>query len=423
MSLLLIKNGTIITHDKTIYNMDILIEDSKVIEIDTNIEIDNCHIIDAKDKIIIPGLVDMHCEIGEPGYEHRENFETASKSALNGGFTSLTCNPNTSPVVDNKTVVEYIISKAKSECLVNLYPYGSMTKKCEGLEIAEIGEMQLSGIVAVSDGDKAIQDSGLARKIFQYTSMLDIPIITHCEDIQISNNSGVNEGFIATRIGLNGAPATAEIIHLSRNILLAEEFNVHLHITHVSTKESVKMIKTAKKRGVKITAETSPQYFILDETDVDEFNTLSKVNPPLRTREDVEAVKKGLKDGTIDVISSDHKPNTIDSKSIEFDLASFGISSFETAFSLSYTYLVSSKILTIEQLIEKMSYKPASILGINKGKIGIGQDADLVVFDPNSKHEIKSKKFESKARYSPFDNYLVDVNICNTIIKGKNYNV
>lgn len=418
---LLIKNGTVYTNNQLLHNTDILIVDGKIREINNNIITENYYTIDATDKIIIPGLIDMHCEVCEPGFEHRENLITASLSAAKGGFTSITCNPNTSPSIDNKTVVEYIKSKAKTDSIVNLLPYGSLTKENIGKELVEYGEMQLSGIVALSDGDKAIQDNKLVKKIFRYVSMFEMPIIMHCEDTSLSNNSGINEGFMATSLGLKGFPVVAETLHLARNILLAREYNVPLHIAHVSCRNSIELIRAAKNIGVNITAETSPAYFILDENSVDGYNTFGKMSPPLRTKEDIESIIEGLKDGTIDVISSDHKPHTIDSKLVEFDMASFGIPSFETAFKLAYTYLVKTKQLTLIQLIKKMSCNPAKILDINKGKINVGYDGDLVIIDSNNSHIIKANNFLSKAKYSPYENYEVNVEILNTIINGRSY--
>ncbi len=419
---LLIKNGTIFTHDKTIYNMDILIEDNKISAIEANIiPEDSWPVIDAKGLYIIPGLVDMHCDLCEPGFDFKEDYISAGESAINGGFTTITNNPNTQPVIDNRAIVEYVLTKSKKESPVNVYPYGALSKGLKGLELAEIGEMQLAGVVAVSDGDVPIENSGLIKSLFHYCSMFDIPIILHCEDTQLSNGQGINDGFIATQLGIIGAPEIAETVALTRNILLAEAYNIHLHVCHVSTKKSVEIIRNAKKSGIRITAETSPQYFTLDETCLIEYNSLGKVNPPLRTKEDVQAIIKGIGDGTIDVISSDHKPDTIDSKDIEFELASYGISSFETAFSLAYTKLVDTKVITLEQLINKMSFKPSQILAIPKGKIALDALADIVIFDPEASFLVESRNFKSKANYSPYDGMILKGLIKYTIVNGKKY--
>ncbi|TCK98113.1 dihydroorotase [Natranaerovirga hydrolytica] len=414
---LLIKNGTVLLKGEFKSNMDVYIENEKIKAIDKNIEKEAFKIIDATGCFVIPGLVDMHCQISEPGYEYNETFESGSLSAAKGGFTSITINPDTYPTIDNKAVVEFITSKGKTESKVNIFPYGSMTKKCEGKDLAEIGDMQLSGVVAISDGDKAIQDANLMSKIIKYTNMFDITIITHCEENLLSFNSGINEGKTSTLLGLKGAIRTAEEIMVSRNLILAKYYNAPIHIPHISTKESVELIRQAKKNGVNVTAETSPHYFILNEKAVLEYNTLTKVNPPLRTEKDRVAIIEAIKDGTIDVISSDHKPSTIDLKSVEFENASFGISALETAFPLAYTELVSKGVLTLEKLLEKMSKNPSKILGLNKGTIKTGADADIVIVKPE-KNSIDSSQFLSKAKYSPFDNYLVDIKIQNTIVNG-----
>jgi dihydroorotase len=419
---ILIKNGTIITHNKTIFNMDILLKDDKISAIEAGIEeTDNCAVIDASGLYIIPGLIDMHCDICEPGYDFMEDYESAGQSAINGGFTSITCNPNVDPVIDNKVVAEYVIFKSQKECQVNVYPYGSLTKGCLHKEIAEIGEMQLAGVVAVSDGDISIEDPALIKSVFKYCSMFDIPVIVHCEERSLSNNSGVNEGIISTKLGVEGASFTAETIALQKFILLAEEAGIHLHVTHISTKRAVEMIRLAKKTGIKVTAETSPHYFSLNEEQLLGYNTFAKVNPPLRTPRDVDAVLKGVADGIIDVITSDHKPNTIDSKDVELELASFGISSFETTFSVAFTKLVHSKLMSMEDLVRKMSYMPSNILTLNKGAINTDQIADLVIFDPNKEFIVDSSCFKSKAKYSPYDGEKLFGWIKYTIVGGKVY--
>lgn len=419
----LIKNGTIFNHNKTIYNMDILIEGNKITTIDTNIEDENYDIIDAEGLYILPGLIDLHCHVQDPGYDFKETMTTVGQSALTGGFSTITSNPNLIPCVDNKAIVEYIISKSEKECDVHLVPYGSLTHGCKGEKIAEIGEMQLAGIAAVSDGDKAIQDASVLKNIMLYCSMFDLPVITHCEDTSLSNSNIINEGLISSYLGILGSPVSAETTHIMRNMLLAEEYDVKLHITHVSTAKSVELIRSFKKQGMKITCETSPQYFTLNEEAAMGYNTLAKVNPPLRTENDVKAIIKGLQDGVIDAISSDHRPDTIDSKEVEFSLASYGISSLETAFSVSYTYLVEAGYLTLEQLVEKMSFKPSNILTLNKGQIVEGAIADLMIFDPKQDFVVNTNKFKSKARYSPYADLALTGLIRYTFVGGKKFDV
>lgn len=418
---LLIKKGTITTHDKTFFNKDIYIEDGMIREIGTNLHKEDAQVLDASGLIIIPGLIDLHCNLKDPGYDNRETLFTAGMSAIYGGYTTITTNPNTHPTIDNKAIVEYVLAKSKAECPVNVELYGSLTVGCKGERIAEIGEMHLAGIKAVSDGDLAIQDTGLMRNLLIYTSMFDIPVITHCENTLISNQNMVNEGKISAYLGLLGSPVSAETIHLMRNILLAEEYNVRLHIAHVSTAKSVEIIRMFKKQGVRITCETSPQYFTLCEEAAMGYNTFVKVNPPLRSEEDIKAIIKGLQDGVIDAISSDHNPDTIDSKEVEFELASYGISGFETAFPVSYTYLVEQGHLSLEQLIEKMSFRPAQILSLAKGRIQEGLAADLLIFDPNADFIVRASEFKSKARYSPYDGLALNGAIRYTIVNGKLY--
>ncbi|MBN2221220.1 MAG: dihydroorotase [Vallitaleaceae bacterium] len=423
MNKILIKKGTICTHDKTFFNKDIYIEEGIIKEIGTNLHKEEAQIIDASGLTIVPGFIDLHCNLNDPGYDNKETLYTAGMSAIHGGFTTITTNPNTHPTIDNKAIVEYVLAKSKAECPTNVALYGSLTVGCKGERIAEIGEMYLAGIKAVSDGDLAIQDTGLMRNLMIYSSMFDLPIITHCENTLISNQNMLNEGKISAYLGLLGSPISAETIHLMRNILLAEEYNVRLHIAHVSTAKSVEIIKMFKKQGVRITCETSPQYFTLCEEAAVGYNTFVKVNPPLRTEEDVKAIIKGLQEGIIDAISSDHNPDTIDSKEVEFELASYGISGFETAFPVSYTYLVEQGHLSLEQLIEKMAFKPAQILSLAKGRIQEGLAADLFIFDPNADYIVKAADFKSKARYSPYDGLALNGVIRYTIVNGKVYDM
>ncbi len=416
---LLIKNAFVCI-DNEIHKKDIYIKNGIIEKIDDKIELKMTEILDVEENYIFPGLIDMYCNICDPGYEYKEDIMSVSNAAAKGGYTSITCQPTTKPVIDEKTAVDYIINKSKKLSKVNIFPYGSMTKGCEGIEMAEIGEMIKAGIVAVSDGGMSVQDSHLMKNILYYSSMFQIPVITICEDKRLSENGVMNSGKMSTQIGLSGIAREAEEVVLSRNLVLAKYNESKLHITHVSTKGSVEYIRYAKSKGVNVTCETCPHYFTLSEEIVESYNTLGKIRPPLRTKEDIESIKEGLVDGTIDVISSGHTPATIESKNTEFDRASFGISSIETAFYVSYNALVKENILSLSQLIDKMSTSPSKILGLkNKGEIKVGADADLTIFNKNGKFVVNSNEFVSKAKFSPYNNTNFGGEIIYTIVNGK----
>ena len=399
---------------------DIYVVNGMIEEIGKDLQFDAVRIMDIGGNTVLPGLIDMHCNICDPGFEYLENIETVSRSAARGGFTTITCEPNTSPAIDNKTVVEYIVSKSKNHALVNIYPYGSMSIGCKGKEMAEIGEMYDAGIVGVSDGDEFTDEASFLRNIMRYVKMFDMPVITHCEDRGLSGKGVMNEGFIASSLGLAGMPREAEEVMVARNIILAENTGARLHIAHVSTKGSVQLIREAKKRGAKITGETCPHYFLLTEEAVENYNTLAKVNPPLRTNEDVEAIQRGITDGTIDVIASGHSPSNEGDKSKVFNSAVYGISSLETAFSLSYTGLVKSGLITLRELVDAMSTRPAKILKLeNKGCIAKGMDADFIVVDLRQGFHIDPKHFASKAKFSPFADWEVQGRVLYTMVGGK----
>lgn len=418
----IIKNGIIISPE---FNkgeqMDLYIEDGMIKRIGRNLEYDeDTFVVDAEQNYIIPGLIDMHCSICDPGFEYVEDIETASMAAAHGGFTTIACEPNTKPAIDNKTVVEYIISKSKIYSLVNILPYGSMSIDCMGKEMAEIGEMKQVGIVGISDGDNSISDTNLLRNVFIYSLMFDLPVMTHCENIGISGKGVMNDGATSTLLGMKGMPREAEEIEVARNIVLAECTGCRLHIAHVSTKGSVQLIREAKKRGVRLTCETCPHYFLLTEEATKGYNTFAKVNPPLRTQEDVDAIIEGLVDGTIDVIASGHSPTKREYKMKEFGNAAYGISAFETAFSLSYTRLVATGIISFEQLTEKMSVNPSKILKLDKkGKIAVGEDADLTIVNINQEYTISGTEFMSKARFTPFEGTKVKGKIMYTLVGGR----
>lgn len=418
----LIKNGYIISEKfDSSKKYDIYIDKGVIKKIGQNLDmsLEGVDILDIDGKYILPGLIDSHCSICDPGQEFIEDIQTVSMSAANGGFTSIVCIPNTNPSIDNKTVVEYIVSKSKDYSLVNIFPFGSMSIGCKGEKISEIGEMNKVGIVGISDGDRTVLDTNLLNNVFKYSLMFGLPVITHCEDRNLSCDGVMNDGYISTILGLKGIPKSAEEVIVARNVALAESVGNKLHIAHVTTKGSVQLIREAKKRGVNVTCETCPHYFLLDESALLNYNTLAKVNPPLRTSDDTKAIIEGLLDGTIDCITSGHSPTKLEFKNVEFDKATYGISSLETSFVLSYTMLVHTKIMTFKELVNKMSLNPARIWGLQKkGVIAEGMDADLTVININEKYEINARKFMSKAKFSPFNGREVNCKVEYSIVLG-----
>ncbi|QSQ08764.1 Dihydroorotase [Koleobacter methoxysyntrophicus] len=400
----IIKGGRVVDPSQNIDGIfDILIDDGLIKAVDRNLSIDGAEIIEAKGMIVTPGLIDIHVHLREPGYEAKEDIESGSMAAAAGGFTSVACMPNTNPVVDNKSVVEFIKEKAKRVGIVNVYPIGAISKGLKGEELSEIGDMKGSGIVGISDDGKPVMASGLMRRAMEYAGMFDLPVISHCEDLDMSGDGVINEGLVSTILGLKGISKAAEEIMVARDIRLAELTGGRLHIAHVSTKGSVELIRQAKRRGIKVTAEATPHHFTLTDEAVRTFDTNTKVNPPLRSSEDVEAVREGLKDGTIDVIATDHAPHTLEDKDVEYDYASFGISGLETSVPLVITNLVHTGILTLSQAVEKMAVNPAQVINIPKGTLRPGSDADLTIIDIDRTVVIDTAKFKSKGKNSPFN--------------------
>lgn len=417
---LLIKNGHMVDA-KTGRNgvFDILVEDGRIAEIGRAIEAQNCDVIDASGKYVLPGLVDMHCHLREPGFEYKEDIESGTRSAAAGGFTSIACMPNTNPVADNESVVKYILNKARQDGVVNVFPIGAVSKGQKGEELAEIGELKFAGAVAVSDDGKPVKSSSLMKKALQYASMFDITVISHCEDTDLAEEGVMNEGIQSTLSGLKGIPSAAEEIMVARDLILSEYLKVPVHIAHVSTALSVQLIRDAKKRGVKVTCETCPHYFTLTEAACKGFDTLAKVNPPLRTEADVKAVLEGLRDGTIDVIATDHAPHHPDEKNVEFNLAANGLVGFETALPLAVTYLVKPGLLSMEKLVEKLCVNPSRILGLNKGVLEVGRAADITITDINEEFTVDVDSFSSKGKNSPFDGFRLFGTVWYTIVEGR----
>lgn len=407
---ILIKGGHVVDPANNIDEvMDIYVADGIIQEVGKDIETQvagvEMEVIDAAGMTVVPGLVDMHVHLRDPGQEYKEDIETGTKAAVMGGVTSVACMPNTKPVVDNKAIVSYIINKAKEVGYANVYPIGAVSKGLEGKELAEIGEMKFAGAVAISDDGRPVYNSSLMRKAIQYSSMFDMKVISHCEDNSLAEDGHMNEGYTATKLGLKGIPNAAEDVQIARDIIIAESLGLPVHIAHVSTKGGVELVRQGKSRGVKVTCETCPHYFSLTDEACDGFNTLAKMNPPLRTPEDVEAIKAGLADGTIDAIVTDHAPHHKDEKDCEFGYALNGIVGLETSLGVGIKYLVNEGVLTMSQLVEKMSLNPSKILGIAKGTLGEGKIADITIFNPDEKWTVDIQKLNSKSKNSPYDGY------------------
>lgn len=381
----------------------------------------NVTVIDVSGCYILPGLIDMHTHLREPGYEHKETIHTGTKAAIHGGFTSLCCMPNTLPINDNATVTSFIIRKAYQEGFCKVYPIGAITKGQQGQELAEIGLMREAGAVAFSDDGRPVMNSLVMRRALEYSKTIDCPIISHAEDINLSANGLMNEGELSYSLGLAGIPKESEEIMVARDVLLARLTKGRLHIAHVSTKNSVNIIRRAKEEGIKITAETCPHYFSLTEDAIKDYDTNAKVNPPLRTLEDVEAIKDGLKDGTIDVIATDHAPHHKDEKLLEFDKAPFGISGLETAISLSLN-LVKEGVLSISDIVFKMSVNPSSILKLNAGNLKVGSDADLTILNTEKEFILTEDEILSKGKNTPLLGNKIKGKALFTIVRGKVYN-
>lgn len=412
---LLIKGGNVIGYNKT---QDILMENGKIKIIAESITESFDKIIDAKGLYVAPGLVDMHVHLREPGYEHKENIFTGTKAAAKGGFTSVCCMPNTRPVCDNESVVTYIKDQAEKADFCRVFPIGAITKGSFGKELAEIGCMKDAGIVGISDDGNPVENSQIMRLALEYASDFDLPVISHCEDKKLVADGIANEGYNGTLAGLRGNTRAAEEVIVAREICLAEMIKTRVHIAHVSTRGSVELVRQAKKRGVKVTCETCPHYFTLDDSLLLNFDTNLKVNPPIRTADDRAAIIEGIKDGTIDCIVTDHAPHNKDEKNIEFQYALNGISGIETSLGLSYTYLVKAGHISLQKMIMLMSYNPAKLLGLPYGELKEGC-SDITIFEIDKPYMIETDKFLSKGKNSPFNGYEVFAKALYTIREQK----
>ena len=421
---ILIQGGHVIDPGRVNGIADVLIQDGKIVAVGPQLmdgfkgKIDSVQVIDAANKLVLPGFVDLHVHLREPGFEYKETIKSGTAAAAAGGFTSVCCMPNTHPVNDTQAITEFILEQARIAGNARVFPVGAITKGSEGKELAEIGDLRRAGCVAISDDGQPVMNSMVMRRAMEYALAFDVPVIDHCEDLHLSEGGCMNEGIVSTQLGLQGVPAAAEDVMVSRNLALAELTGARLHLAHLSTVGSVRMVREAKARGIRVTAEACPHHFTLTEEAVRGFNTLAKMNPPLRTWSDVQAIKEGLRDGTIDVIATDHAPHAGQEKQQEFAAAPNGIVGLETAWPLTFA-LVEEGILTLEAAVEKLTTAPAKAFSLSTGSLAIGTDADVAIVDPHETWEIDPSRFRSKSRNTPFAGWKVKGRVRTTLLAGR----
>ncbi|RKD34348.1 dihydroorotase [Thermohalobacter berrensis] len=417
---IIVKNGYVVNPiENTVEKLDIEIGNGKVRRLEKNINTKVEEIIDANGKYVLPGLVDIHAHFREPGYEYKETMKTGSRAASAGGYTTVCVMANTNPVIDNVKVLKELKEIIKKDSCINVLPIASATKGLEGKEITDIKGLQKNGAIAISDDGKPIMDAELLNEIIIKTDRLGIPLMIHSEDMRYVNNGCINKGKVSEKIGVRGIDRDAENAMIERDLKLAKKLGCRIHICHVSTKESVRMIRKAKKDGVKVTCEVAPHHFSITEDLIKEKGSLCKVNPPLRTKKDIEEIIEGIKDGTIDAIATDHAPHSKEEKQLGLSKAPFGISGIELAFSITVTYLLKKGIINIVELAKLMSFNPSSIIGINRGKLKAGNPADITIVDLNESFIVEEKDLFSKGKNTPFVGEKLTGKVKWTIVSGK----
>ena len=420
---LLIRNGRVIDPANGIDAVqDVLVRDGLIAQTGRNIERaarEGAEVLDATGKVVCPGLIDIHVHLREPGYEYKETVQTGTRAAAAGGFTAVCCMANTEPVNDTRAVTDYILAKARAEGAVRVYPIGAVTRGLGGKELAELAELAEAGCVAFSDDGKPVMNAELYRRAMEYTLPFGCPVISHAEDTTLSHGACMNEGVVSTALGLKGAPAAAEDTMVARDIQLAELTGAHVHIAHLSSAGAVRLVRDAKSRGVRVTAEATPHHLVLTDEAVRGYDPNTKMNPPLRTRQDVDALVGALADGTIDCVATDHAPHASSEKEGEYDRAAFGVIGLETAVSVLLDRLVRPGVIDLPTLIARMSSAPARLLNLPGGTLAAGAPADITIVDPDRELTIDPSAFRSRSRNTPFGGFEAVGAPVATIVGGR----
>ncbi|WP_303722831.1 dihydroorotase [Malonomonas rubra] len=415
----LVKSGRVVDPANNLdEKLDILIIDGKIVELAPNIDAGDAEVINAAGNIVTPGLIDMHVHLREPGQEYKEDIISGTKAAAAGGVTSVCCMPNTKPVIDNLPIAQFIMNKAKFEGSANVFPVAAISQGQKGEILSEMGELLEGGCVGFSDDGLPVKNGEMMRRALEYASTFGAPVMVHAEEMSLVADGSMNEGYVATELGLKGIPNVAEDCMTARDIMIAELTGGHLHICHVSTKGSLDLIRQAKARGVNVTCEVTPHHFSLTEEAVRGYNTNAKMNPPLRSQEDLEAVHAALADGTVDAIATDHAPHHIDDKNVEFELAANGIVGLETLLPLTLK-LVADKVISLSKAISLLTYRPSEILRIDRGTLSVGAIADITIINPNKEWEVTEESLHSKSKNSYFIGYTLKGCALKTLLAGE----
>jgi dihydroorotase len=402
---------------------DILIDNGRIARVGRDLDAGQARVVELGPSLVVtPGLVDMHVHLREPGQEHKETIATGTLSAVTGGFTAVACMPNTDPINDNAAVTEFIVKRAAEASLARVYPIGAVSVGSKGEQLTEIGDLRRAGCVAITDDGRPVVTALLMRRALEYASMFDIPVIDHCEDPSLKGDGVAHEGAVASLLGLRGIPGTAESVMVERDISMAELTKGRFHVAHMSAKESLRAVRDGKARGVAVTCEVAPHHFTLTDQALTErggYDTNTKMNPPLREEADRLAMVEGLRDGSIDVIATDHAPHHADEKALEFDRAPFGIVGLETCVSICFDRLVHPGVITLSRLVELLSVNPARILRVAGGTLAEGAPADISVLAPDARVTVKASALRSKSKNTPFDGWTLQGGVAATIVGGR----